>query len=255
MRILQDILESLPDDAPIEEVRRGVHLTAVKSRFCGLSSTMMRDAICHDREEEEPRKPFEEMTARELARYALSEEVSRASLGLAAINSLVEIKIEECVDIDGLKLVREIGENRNISIIGHFPFLEGLRDTARNLWIIEKHPLPGDYPEEDSRTYLPQSDIVVITATALINQTLPGLLALCRKGSVKMLLGPTTPISKVLFDHGIDVLSGSTVIDVDVAFKAVSEGANFMRLRKTGSVRFVTMIRDRAVLMKETRAV
>jgi len=250
MKILQDILESLAGDAPIEEVRRGVHLTAVKSRFCGLSSTMMRDAICHGGEEE-PMKPFTEMTARELARYALSGDVSRASLGLAAINSLTGTKIADCTDMDGLKLIAEIGEGRNISIIGHFPFLEGLRETARNLWIIERHPLPGDYPEEDSRTFLPQSDIVVITATTLINHTLPGLLALCSKGSVKMLLGPTTPMSKVLFDHGIDVLSGSVVVDVETAFKAVSEGANFMRLKKTGAVRFVTMTRDKAALTRK----
>jgi hypothetical protein len=254
MQILQDILKSLSSNAPIEEVRRGVHLTAVKSRFCGLSSTMMRDA-CHEREAEEPKKPFTEMTACELARYALSDEVSRASLGLAAINSLVEIKTEECVDIDGLKLVREIGEKKNISVVGHFPFLEALRDVARNLWIIEKHPLPGDYPEECSRDYLPQSDIVVMSATTLINHTLPGLLAQCRQGSVRMLLGPTTPMSEVLFDYGIDVLSGSMVIDIDVALKAVSEGANFIRLKKTGAVRFVTMTRDRAALMKETHAV
>jgi hypothetical protein len=62
-------------------------------------------------------------------------------------------------------------------------------------------------------------------------------------------------MSEVLFDYGIDVLSGSMVIDIDVALKAVSEGANFIRLKKTGAVRFVTMTRDRAALMKETHAV
>lgn len=143
MQILCDILKSLTVDAPVTEVRRGVHSTAVVSRFCGLSSTMFRDA-CHE-EGGEPMKPFTEMTACELARYAVSDDVSRASLGIAAINSLVEIKTEECADIDGLKLVREIGVGKNISVIGHFPFLEELGKVARNLWIIEKHPLPGDF--------------------------------------------------------------------------------------------------------------
>ena len=244
MQILRDILGSLSVDGPIREVRRGVHSTAVVSRFCGLSSTMMRD-VCHEREWTEPEKPLTEMTARELAQSALSKDVSRASLGLAAINSLIEVKTEQCADIDGLKLVREIGEKKNISVIGHFPFLEALKEVARNLWVIEKHPLPGDLPEETSREYLPQSDIIVISATTLINHTLSGLLALCREGSFKMLLGPTTPMSEVLFDHGIDVLSGSVVIDKDTVLKAVSEGASFMRLKKTGGVRFVTMRKER----------
>ena len=248
MQILDDILKSLTVDAPITEVRRGVHSTAVVSRFCGLSSTMFRDA-CHEEEGGEPIKPFTEMTACELALYALSDDVSRASLGLAAINSLIEIKTEECADIDGLKLIRDIGEGKNISVIGHFPFLETLEEVARNLWIIEKHPLPGDLPEEASREYLPRSDIVVMSATTLINHTLPALLALCRKGSVRMLLGPTTPMTPVLFRHGIDILSGSMVIDKDVVLKHVSEGSNFVRLKKTGAVRFVSMVKDQATIM------
>ena len=242
MRILHEILESLSGDAPITEVRRGVHSTAVVSRYCGLSSTMTRDA-CHEGEGEETGKSLTEMTARELARYALSKDVAKASLGLAAINSLMEVKIGQCEDIDGLRLVREMAAGKSISVIGHFPFLEGLGKVSRNLWIIEKHPRPGDLPEEASRTYLPWSDIVVISATTLINHTLPSLLSLCREGSFRMLLGPTTTMSPVLFRHGIDVLSGSVVLDKDVVLKHVSEGSNFSRLKKTGAVRFVTMTR------------
>lgn len=245
MQILQNILDGLSGDARVTEVRRGVHSNAVVSRFCGLSSMMMAETCSggHDHGGE-PEKSFTEMTARELARYALSDDASKASLGLAAINSLIEVKTEQCADIDGLKLVREMAAGKNISVIGHFPFLEELGKVARNLWIIEKHPHPGDLTEETGRDYLPQSDIVVITATALINHTLSGLLSLCREGSFRMLLGPTTPMSPVLFDHGIDVLSGSVVTDKEVVLKHVSEGSSFMRLKKTGAVRFVTMTRQ-----------
>ena len=205
MPILQEILENLPGDAPITEVRRGIHSTAVVSRFCGLSSTMFRDA-CHEREGAEPEKPFTEMTARELARYAFSDDVSKASLGLAAINSLIEIRAEECMDIDGLKLVREIGVGKNISVIGHFPFLEALGEVARNLWIIEKHPLPGRSSGTEQPGVLPQSDIVVVTATTLINHTLPGRSARAGKGASECFWYLDHPYDGVLFDHGIDAL-------------------------------------------------
>jgi uncharacterized protein (DUF4213/DUF364 family) len=59
-----------------------------------------------------------------------------------------------------------------------------------------------------------------------------------------MLLGPTTPLSEVLFDYGIDILAGSVVTDKETVLKSVSEGASFMQLKARGGVRFVSMVRD-----------
>jgi len=235
-------------DAPVKEVRRGLHWTAVISRFCGLSSTMIRDSRCHE-EQGESMGSLTDKTALELARLCLSMDISEASLGLAALNSLISIDMEQCVDMDGLELAFKIGENKNVSVIGHFPFIERLGKAAKNLWVIEKHPGPGDYPEESNRDYLPRSDIVVISGTTLINHTLPSILALCPEDSVKILLGPTTPMATVLFDYGGDVLAGSMVIDQKVLLKEISEGANFRRLKKTGCVRYVTMVKNKEELM------
>jgi hypothetical protein len=251
MKILTHILQSITQDTPVKEVRRGLHWTAVVSRFCGLSSTMARDT-CNKNEENETESSLTDMTALELARYCFSEDISKAPLGLAAINSLIDINLTKCIDIDGLKLIYEIGKDKNISIIGHFPFLEELAKVARNLWVIEKHPGPGDIPEESGQDYLPRSDIVVISGTTLINHTLPGILSLCKEKSVKMLLGPTTPMSETLFDHGIDILSGSMVTDRELALKHISEGANFMHLKRSGAVSFVTMMKDREDIIRRT---
>lgn len=251
VQILRDIIDSLAADAPVKEVRRGVSLTLVKSAFWGISSTMSRDYRA-DEEESGSVKPFTDMTGRQLAEHALSARLSLASLGLAAINSLIEIREEQCVDVDGIDLVRDMAAGKNISVVGHFPFLQRLREVARNLWIIEKHPHPGDLPEDASREYLPQSDVVVITATTLINHTLPGLLSLCPRGSMKMLLGPTTSMSPVLFDHGIDVLSGSMVVDEKEALRVVSEDNCFAQLKRSGAVKFVTMLKDKALHPRAT---
>lgn len=48
MKILHDILGRITEDAPILEVRRGLHWNAVVSRYCGLSSTLLQDASCCD---------------------------------------------------------------------------------------------------------------------------------------------------------------------------------------------------------------
>jgi uncharacterized protein (DUF4213/DUF364 family) len=228
----------------------------VISSQCGLSSTLSQDAFCRDGEVQElpaPKDSFTDMSAVELAGYSVSKDITQASLGIAAINSLIRVDAEKCVDQDGLQLVYDLGKGKNISVIGHFPFLERLKEVAKNLWIIEKHPQPGDITEEAGKDYLPKSDIVVISGTTLINHTCEGILGLCNARSVRMLLGPSTPMTPVLFGHGIDILSGSTVTDRATALKYISEGANFVRLKKTGAVRFVTMVRDREEIARRLK--
>jgi hypothetical protein len=60
-----------------------------------------------------------------------------------------------------------------------------------------------------------------------------------------MLLGPTTPFSEVLFEHGIDIVSGSRVLDKEKALKHIREGANFRQLKRTGAIKLLTMIGER----------
>jgi len=46
-----------------------------------------------------------------------------------------------------------------------------------------------------------------------------------------MMLGPSTPLSPVLFDYGLDALSGSIVVDRDQLLTCISQGANFRQVR------------------------
>ena len=85
-----------------------------------------------------------------------------------------------------------------------------------------------------------KSDIVAISATTLINHTLEKLLSYCRKDAFKIMLGPTTPMSDVMFDHGIDVISGAKVIDAEMVLRCISEGATF---RQVQGVKLLSMAR------------
>jgi len=256
MKIIKAILGTLKEDTQIDEVRLGIHWNVVVSKHCGLSSSMSQDVCCMEDGESlaGSKGTFTEMTALELAQYSLSEDIRKTSLGIAAINSLVAADVEKYSGIDGIDLVYDVGKGKNISVIGHFPYLERLSKVAKNFWIIEKHPRPEDVSEEEGKRYLPMSDIVVISGTTLINHSLAGILSLCKEGSVRMLLGPSTPMTPVLFDFGIDILSGSTVTGKATVLKYVSEGANFMRLKKTGGVQFVSMVKNQAEIERKLNA-
>ncbi|HOW55283.1 MAG TPA: DUF364 domain-containing protein [Syntrophorhabdaceae bacterium] len=243
MKILRDIISSITIDEPVHEVTRGIYWTAVVSRHCGLASTMIYD--CRIEEGKEPaQRQYLQMSAAEVARGALSDDTTDSSVGLAAINSLIEVDTGKCVDLNAGEYLAKNGRGKNISVIGHFPFADDLRKAARNLWVIEKRMQPGDHPEEETAALLGQSDIVAISSTTLINHTLDNILGLCPAHSTKMLLGPTTPLTAVLFDHGIDVISGSVVTDHETALLHIRQGANFRELKRTGSIRLVTYMKD-----------
>jgi uncharacterized protein len=78
-------------------------------------------------------------------------------------------------------------------------------------------------PTREAERVLPECDIVGITGTSFINHTLEGLLSLCKKAYIVM-IGPTTPLSPVLFDHGIDVICGTEVIDSERLSRLYSPG-------------------------------
>jgi len=59
-----------------------------------------------------------------------------------------------------------------------------------------------------------------------------------------MLLGPTTPMTPVIFDYGIDMISGSMVIDKERALTFIKQGANFRQLKRSGAIRLLTLQKD-----------
>ncbi len=55
-----------------------------------------------------------------------------------------------------------------------------------------------------------------------------------------VVLGDTTPLSPVLFEYGVDAISGTMVIDSEQALSCISQGANFRQIK---GIRLLTMIR------------
>jgi uncharacterized protein (DUF4213/DUF364 family) len=240
MRILDDVIESLPKGfTVIKEIHVCAHWTAVLSKYCGLASTF--------REEGHPHRgvrdvgDLTEKSAFELALYSRSENLLEASIGMAAINSLIQIDEATCVEANAYEILMQEGRGRNVGVVGHFPFISMLKESAKNLWVIEKRPSEGDLPEEAAEEILPQCDVVGITGTTFINHTLEDLLVQC-KGSFVALIGPTTPLTPILFDYGIDVISGSKVVEPQQVIRFISQGATFKELHHHG-VRLLTMMR------------
>lgn len=101
--------------------------------------------------------------------------------------------------------------------MGHFPFIPTVRKYAKELWVIEKNPKKGDYDEAEADNLIPQADVVAITGSALATHTMEHLLELCNSRAFVIALGDTAPLSPILFDHGLDAISGTIGCEVNMA--------------------------------------
>jgi len=211
----------------------------VLSKHCGLASTFHEPHPSH-----RPVKhagSLTELSALELAQYARSDNVLEASIGMGAINSLIDIDEARCVKENALDVLALKGRGKNIAIVGRFPWIPKLRTIARTLWVIEQSPQEGELPAEAAEEVLPQADVVGLTGTSFVNHTVESLLDLS-KNSFVVIVGPTTPLAPVLFDYGVDILAGVTVVEPDKTIRSISQGAIFSQVE---GVRLLTMVKER----------
>jgi uncharacterized protein (DUF4213/DUF364 family) len=149
---------------------------------------------------------------------------------MAAYNALLDVDESACVEVNAEKVILEHGAGRRVAIVGHFPFVERIRAKAGECWVLELEPGPGDEPAERAGEILPLADVVAITGTTLINHSFDPLIELCRDDAYVLLLGASAPLTPLLLERGVDAISGTRVVDVDIAMRAVIQGASFRQI-------------------------
>jgi len=240
MKILNDLISVLNSEARVRDIRQGLFHTGVLTRECGLAATLPRDALRQKQPSVKEPGLLLGKSAPELAQMAYSESILEAAIGMATINSLLEIDEERCDSLNAGDLIAEKGKDKRVAIVGHFPFIPKLREITKELWVIEKNPQEGDFTEPEAEALIPQADVVGITGTAFTNHTIEYLLKFRNTKAYVVILGDTAPLSPVLFDYGIDAISGTKVINHELALRCVSQGATYRQIR---GIRQLTMMR------------
>jgi uncharacterized protein (DUF4213/DUF364 family) len=240
MNIIEGLLSVTDYNAPVREVRQGPFQTAVHTRYCGLASTPHEAGPHHAAPPVPEAGSLTQKTARELAGLAKSASLFEAAIGMAAINSLLEVNETACRDLNAGDLIIEKGKGKKVALVGHFPFVPRLRQAAGELWVIEKNPRQGDYTEKEAKDLIPRADVVGITGMAFTNHTIGPLLELCNAAAYVVVLGDTAPLSPLLFDYHIDAISGTRVVDAALVLRCVSEGATYRQIK---GVRRLTMLK------------
>lgn len=227
MTVMDDLISAAHlagPDLPIQQALVGLYWTVVTSRQTGLAATQppaYRSAIG----EPAGAGNLETLSAYALMDYFRSPHPLEAGLGLAALNSFLPAQGLDPQPVNARELLLHAGQGKKVALVGHFAFTEALRAVARRLWVLELDPDPGDEPAECAPELLPQADVIGLTAMTLSNHTFDDLATLFPPHALVVMIGPSTPVSPVLFDYGVDVLAGSLVTDSALIARQASQGS------------------------------
>jgi uncharacterized protein (DUF4213/DUF364 family) len=240
--IYDELIASIPEELTVLECMLGVSWTLIRSeRGLGIAKTLKGG------KKEAGLDKVTGMPLKKLARYAKSWNMLEASLGQAAINAAFNNPTEvmaltskpitqfsEPKGANAFKLLEPEITGKKVAVIGHFPGVEQLQNICK-LSVLEREPQPGDYPDSACEYLLPEQDYVFITGMAFTNKTMPRLIELSKQAKT-ILIGPSVPISRVLFNYGVDWIAGLVVTDQQLIWEAVQEGKKMSIFKHGGKM-------------------
>ena len=218
-----------------KEIRIGVFYTGVvlSSGHAGMSYTPVQEipeAVCCPRSHAKMPAAGELLNKQitELMDYALDDNVLKAAVGMATLNALSAVMLEDddCIYKpsaygNALELV-DITGNDTVAMVGAFtPFIKKISEITEKLFVIEKNPRVVG--KDDTFTIesadrleeiIPKANILIITGVTLVNHTLGPILDLAEKANEIVVVGPTASIyPEPLFTRGVTVLGGVRITD------------------------------------------
>lgn len=201
-------------DAPVKRIVCGPRWLMVEGPFgVGLSSLPKGPGPLL------PRLPaLEQMTLKALAGFTASWDALEMAVGIAAINAHYNRFDLDVAFGNGTQAFR--GTDGRVMVIGAFP---GLSEVLPAAQVIEAQPRPGELPTIAMDTVLPGCAAAVISASSIVNRTLPRILRLTG-GARNALIGPATPMTPRLHTYGIEVLGGLRVRNPEGLAAAVAAG-------------------------------
>jgi uncharacterized protein len=180
--------------------------------------------------------------ALDLAREALGENGIRRAVGIAAMNALADAcwrrrprpDAELRLGVDAFDAT-EISPGDRVVVIGAFiPFLRELKRRRQPFLVLEQDPatlkpeeLPFFRPAEQAAEIVPEADVLLITGTTLINDTLEDLLSLAKPAARVTMVGPTvTMLPDPFLRRGADVLGTVRITAPEEFLDLLAEGGS-----------------------------
>ena len=244
-----DILGSELDEIAVERAVIGLFFTGVKlttghAGACATPIKSIPEAVCCP--SSAMAMPFpgkmKGKPARDAIKEAFSDHGIRRGVGIAAVNALAELCWERRPN-PAVELLRGVDafdanifhpDDRTVVVGAFVPFLKELKRRKQPFLVLEKDPdtlkpeeMPFYRPAEAAREVVPQADVLLMTGTTLLNDTLEDLLSWARPEARVTVVGPTVGLLPDAFlARGADYLGGVRITDPDAFLDLLAEGGS-----------------------------
>ncbi|MEM8591411.1 MAG: DUF364 domain-containing protein, partial [Pseudomonadota bacterium] len=229
-RLERALAESVKPGLTVDKVMIGFNWTLVRAGdLCGIARSPARGT--EGARTIRPERGFAGVELRDLAQNLCSLDPLRRSLGLAAINAFWNRPdppasvAKHLTSRGGLQSIAPPGEGA--LIIGGFRAALKRLPQAR---IIEREPKPGDIPASAAPAAFRTAKTLAITAQTLMNGSLEPILRQSQMVPLRLLLGPSCPVTPILFDHGINEAFGAVIKDAHAAEDFIAESGTMIML-------------------------
>lgn len=216
------LIENIDPNARAERVCQGNWRAFVESDGNAGLASLLRG--CPGSTPAAALSDYEGMSLREMAALCKSWDPLESALGIAAMNAwynrreMLEAAGAEIFSAgmkqgDAFRTLLPRIKGKKVATIGHFRGVRELYQEHCELYIFEREPKEGDLPDAAEEYLLQEMDVVFTTGMTFTNKTLPRILQLAQNAYV-VLTGPSVPMCPLLQNFGVDLLSGTVVLDV-----------------------------------------
>jgi uncharacterized protein (DUF4213/DUF364 family) len=244
-----DILGADLDDIAVERAVIGLFFTGVKlttghAGACATPIKSIPEAVCCP--SSAMAMPFpgkmKGKPARDAIKEAFSDHGIRRGVGIATVNALAELCWERRPHplfelrhgIDAFDANSFHPGDQTVVVGAFVPFLKELKRRKQPFLVLEKDPdtlkaeeLPFYRPAETASEVVPQADVLLVTGTTLLNDTLEDLLSWARPEARVTVVGPTVGLMPDAFlKRGADILGGVSITQPDDFLELLAEGGS-----------------------------
>lgn len=238
---LKKALGSTLEEIKIEDVRIGIAYTGVllSENSGGMACTLLHEfSGC-------PAMGFsvtlKGKKADQIVELAFSKNPLEAAVGVATVNALSQILLNrepEKYQVSSDDILELIRPEDRVSMVGYFaPLVPKILKITEKLTVLEKKDIKASkvriLPSEKAEEVLPNSDVIIISASTLVNGTFDTLLALRGKAREVVLLGPSAPLCpSPFFERGVTAVMGTMIIEPLKMLTVVSEAGGTKKIHK-----------------------
>ncbi|MCD6449315.1 MAG: DUF364 domain-containing protein [Thermotogaceae bacterium] len=249
MKILKKLVKKATDMSEglyVEDFVIGIGLVGVKlsNGSAGVAYNLRQDLLGQCEEFSKGRgkdyslllKPGEKATT--FIEAFISENPIAKSLGLATINTVLSEK-DNLQKGDILEYL-EIKEGDVVGMIGEIgPLIMSAMEKGASVRVFERNRKRGQFPDWAITTHLEDCDVVIISASSIVNWTIEWILDYVNTDRVAI-VGPTATLVKDVFP--VKVIAGTNILDPDRLLEALSRGIGTTGLYSSGIAEKVDLV-------------